>query len=149
MPSVARSLVLSALIVPLAALASCSGNTDAPAGPTSSDAGRADAASDADLSCRYKDFRGNDAVCKGYTTPDGGECPSRDGCNYVGCNNGTFMESGVLCWCTIDTFTFNGKGRISYGTRTADDGCTVCTCGKDTGKQYLEPGFTCDSSACK
>jgi hypothetical protein len=54
-----------------------------------------------------------------------------------------------FCGCDIPPHFVNGSDRVSYGTHTADDGCTVCTCGKDTGGPVLEPGFTCDSSACK
>ncbi len=144
MPSVARALAFSALVVPLAALAACSGNNDAPAGPDAG-AGKADAASDADLSCRYKDFRGNEVVC----IPNGAVCPSTDGCNGTVCSNGSLMTTLILCSCSFPGVTFGGQDYMMYGTRTADDGCTVCTCGKDTGGPYLEYGGTCDSSACK
>ena len=141
MPSVARSLVLSALIVPLAALASCSGNTDAPA-DTGSDAGLADAAP---ASCAYREFQGNDIVCPG----DGRPCPSRDGCNSFSCENGVLGSTLQLCGCDISPHRVQGSGTMNYGTKTADDGCTVCTCGIYPDGGRVESGFICDSSACK
>ena len=144
MPSVARSLVIAALFVPFAALAACSGN-DTPADAGSADAGLPDAARTEPASCAYRDFQGNDIVCPG----DGRPCPSRDGCNSFSCENGVLGSTLQLCGCDVSPHLVNGSGTMNYGTQTADDGCTVCTCGKDTGKQYLEPGFTCDSSACK
>jgi|GEM_PF-5040440 len=162
MDSVARWLVVSPLIVAFAAAAACSSEGAAP-GPTSdasvadgtgdasvADA-TADAGSDADLSCHYRDFRGNDVVCppgSGHY-PDGSECPSPDGCNYVTCYGGKLMQSMVICSCATYGILFNGMESTRYGTHTADDGCTVCTCGKDTGAVFKEDIVTCDDSACK
>lgn len=54
-----------------------------------------------------------------------------------------------FCGCDIPPHLVNGSDRVSYGTHTADDGCTVCTCGKDTGGPFMDPSVTCDASACK
>jgi hypothetical protein len=54
-----------------------------------------------------------------------------------------------MCACDIFPNRVNGEPRMYSGTQTADDGCTVCTCGTDTGGAELDWGFNCDSSACK
>jgi hypothetical protein len=146
MPFSALSLVFAALLLPPAALAACSGG-DSPADAGRSDAGRTDTglADAAPASCAYRDFQGNDIVCPG----DGRPCPSRDGCNSFSCENGVLGSTLQLCGCDISPHRVQGSGTMNYGTHTADDGCTVCTRGKDTGAVFKEDIVTCDDSACK
>lgn len=109
---------------------------------------------DAKIPCNYKDFRGNDAVCSSENgiAPGGGDCPSPDGCNYAICRKGRLGQSLVDCQCVPDRARFADAGILTVfrrGTYTADDGCTVCRCGVDTGGPYLDfKSFPCDSSAC-
>ncbi|KAK4045187.1 hypothetical protein OUZ56_032595 [Daphnia magna] len=67
-------------------------------------------------------------------------------------SNGRLGQSLVDCQCVPDRARFADAGILTIfrrGTYTADDGCTVCRCGVDTGGPYLDfKSFPCDSSAC-
>mgnify|MGYP007078664650 FL=1 len=133
-------------------------SSDAVGSGPAADASPHDALAATGGACHYNDFRGNAVVCPASPIDAVVTCPSADGCNAAACiddgksqGGGTFSSSLKACGCTLDAALFAKRSStfVGFGAYTADDGCTVCTCGKDTGGPFMDPSVTCDASACK